>query len=121
MYKSINRKKLRLIRKSRYWKKRKLDFSKPRLCVFRSSKHIQVQLIDDLTGKVLASASSIEASFKSSSKLKPLEVAKMIGANIGARSLSNGVNDVVFDRNGFSYHGRVAALADAARQAGLKF
>ncbi len=123
MYKLINRKRLRLARKQRFWRRRKLDSSKPRLCVFRSSKHIQAQLIDDLTGNVIASVSSVQKELKSSSldSLKGVAVAKLIGTEIANRVLAKGVTTVVFDRNGFSYHGRIAALADAARVAGLKF
>ena len=89
---------------------------KPRLSVFRSLKHISVQVVDDLNGKTLASASSV-----GSSATGNIEQAKAIGQQIAEKVKSAGVDRVAFDRNGLRYHGRVKALADAAREAGLKF
>lgn len=89
---------------------------KPRLSVFRSLKHISVQVVDDLNGKTLASASSVGGSATGN-----IEQAKAIGQQIAEKVKSAGVDRVAFDRNGFRYHGRVKALADAAREAGLKF
>jgi large subunit ribosomal protein L18 len=91
---------------------------RPRLAVYRSLKHIYVQLIDDTAGKTLASASSEEKGFAGSGNI---DGAKKVGAAIAERAKSAGVSSVVFDRGGFKYHGRVAALADSAREAGLEF
>ena len=95
---------------------------RPRLSVFRSSKQIYVQLIDDAQGRTLASASSIEKDMRS--KLKTgadVEAAKEVGRLIAERATQAGVKQVVFDRSGYRYHGRVKALADAAREGGLEF
>jgi large subunit ribosomal protein L18 len=91
--------------------------ARPRMTVFRSNKQIYVQLIDDLAGKTLVSASSkgLEANGNKS------EVAAQVGKNIAAKALEAGINEVVFDRNGYLFHGRVKSLADAAREGGLKF
>lgn len=95
---------------------------RPRLSVFRSAKHIYVQLIDDDTGRTLAHASTLEASFKEASAYGGNKgAAKLVGRAIGERTLALGIKQVVFDRNGFLYHGRVQALADAARESGLEF
>ena len=92
---------------------------RPRLTVFRSTKHIYAQVIDDVTGKTLAFASSLakEADGKGGNR----EGAAAVGKLIGERAKAAQVTSVVFDRNGYLYHGRVAALADAAREAGLEF
>ena len=89
---------------------------RPRLCVFRSNKQIYAQVIDDLTGNTLASASSkgIEQGTKS-------EIAEKVGELIAKKALEAGISTVVFDRNGFLFHGRVKSLADGARKGGLKF
>ncbi len=89
----------------------------PRLTVFRSNKQIYAQVINDLTGTTLASASSL----KMEDKLPKKELAAKVGEQIAKNALAAGVTSVVFDRNGFLYHGRVKELADAARNAGLKF
>ena len=91
---------------------------RPRLSVFRANKHIYAQLIDDATGKTLAAASSIEVK---DSKAKKSEIAAIVGKNIAAKGLAKKIEAVVFDRGGFAYHGRVKALAEAAREGGLKF
>lgn len=94
----------------------------PRLAVYRSTKHIYAQIIDDEKRVTLASASSVDKDMKD--KLKHggnIEAAKMIGEAIAKKALAAGVECVVFDRGGFLYHGRIAALADAAREAGLQF
>ena len=91
----------------------------PRLSVFRSNKEIYAQIIDDSTGVTLAAASSLEKSFdRSGSKI---DVAGRVGKKIAERGISSGIVSVVFDRNGYLYHGRVKSLADAARNGGLKF
>jgi large subunit ribosomal protein L18 len=93
---------------------------RPRLAVFRSLSHISVQVIDDTTGKTLAAASSLEKEIKATRGTKTDE-AKVVGRLIAERARSAGVEQVVFDRAGFRYHGRIKSLADAAREAGLQF
>jgi large subunit ribosomal protein L18 len=95
---------------------------RPRLSVYRSIGHIYVQVIDDLSGKTLASASSIDGETKKNLKGGGnIAAAKVIGKTIAERAKSAGISKVVFDRGGYKYHGRVKALADAAREAGLQF
>ena len=95
---------------------------RPRLTVFRSSKHIYVQVIDDSCGCTLVSASTLEAEFKDASGYGGNKKAAVaVGGLIGRRAMEAGVTKVVFDRNGYLFHGRVRALADAAREAGLVF
>ena len=93
---------------------------RPRLAVFRSNKHISAQLIDDLAGTTLASASSTEPALRGDNNGN-IEAAGKVGALLAERAKAAGVDTVVFDRGGFRYQGRVAALADAAREGGLKF
>ncbi len=93
---------------------------RPRLSVFRSGKNISAQIIDDLNGVTLASASSLEKTMKKS-KGSDVASASAVGKLIGERAKKAGVEDVVFDRGAYLFHGRVKALADAAREAGLKF
>ena len=93
---------------------------RPRLAVKRSSRHIHAQLIDDLAGKTLAAASTIEADVRASGGDKSAQ-ARRVGELIAARAKAAGVEAVVFDRGGKDYHGRIAALADAAREGGLQF
>ena len=92
---------------------------RPRLTVFRSNKEIYAQLIDDVKGVTLASASTVEKTFER--KGTNIEQAIVIGKNIAERAKSIGIEAVVFDRNGYLYHGRVKSLADSARENGLKF
>ena len=99
-------------------KRIKGDNLKPRLAVFRSNKHIYAQVIDDETGKTLASSSNLELKIKNGGNI---EAAKKVGKDIAEKCLKLKIKKVVFDRGGFNYHGRVAALADAAREAGLEF
>ena len=98
---------------------------RPRLTVFRSVGHMYVQVVDDMTGRTIASASTVEPSVKGALPKTAtggnVEGAKAIGKTIAERLLEKGVTRVVFDRNGFLYHGRVKAVADAAREAGLEF
>ncbi|MBI2828395.1 MAG: 50S ribosomal protein L18 [Acidobacteria bacterium] len=98
---------------------------RPRLTVYRSVAHIYVQVVDDMTGRTIASASSVEPSVKGAlgkqAKGSNVAGAQAIGKSIAQRLLEKGVTRVVFDRNGFLYHGRVKAVADAARDAGLEF
>ena len=93
---------------------------KPRLSIHRTGKHIYAQVIDDTAGVTLAAASDLEADLKKTSGTKS-EIAKQVGTLVGERARSAGVDQVVFDRGGFHYHGRVKALADAAREGGLEF
>jgi large subunit ribosomal protein L18 len=112
----------RIRRKASIRKKVNGTSDRPRLSVFRSAKHIYAQVIDDVAHQTLAMASTMDETLKASlSGLKKSEKAKKIGAAIAERCKAKGIEMVVFDRNGFIYHGRVQALADAAREAGLKF
>jgi large subunit ribosomal protein L18 len=113
----------RIARKSRHFRVRKKVSGtpeRPRLVVTKSSRHIVVQLVDDLAGHTLASASSLEADVRALDGDKKARAAK-VGALVADRAKSAGVTKVVFDRGGNDYHGRIAALADAAREAGLEF
>ena len=92
---------------------------RPRLCVFRSESNIYAQIIDDVAGNTLVSASSVEKGFEG--KGGNVEAAKKIGATVAERALQKGIEEVVFDRGGYIYHGRVKALAEGAREGGLKF
>lgn len=95
---------------------------RPRLCVYRSLGHIYAQIIDDLTGQTLVSASSVDGETKKGLKGGGnIAAAKVIGKTVAERAKAAGVSKVVFDRGGYKYHGRVKALADAAREAGLQF
>ncbi|HTC66764.1 MAG TPA: 50S ribosomal protein L18 [Candidatus Acidoferrum sp.] len=95
---------------------------RPRLCVYRSLGHIYAQVIDDRSGKTLVSASSVDGETKKSLKGGGnIAAAKVIGKAVAERAKAAGVQKVVFDRGGYKYHGRVKALADAAREAGLQF
>ncbi|MDD5038482.1 MAG: 50S ribosomal protein L18 [Dehalococcoidales bacterium] len=96
--------------------------SKPRLCVFRSLNHIYAQVIDDSQGNTLSSASTVDADVKSGAAGKnKTDESKLVGALIAKRALSKGISEVAFDRGGYKYHGRIKALAEAARGGGLKF
>ena|SRR5579871_505084 len=96
--------------------------ARPRLTVFRSSKHIYAQVVDDLAGKTVAHASTLSRDVRGeTTEATKSDAAKKVGASIAKALLSKGIDKVVFDRNGYLYHGRVRALADAAREAGLKF
>ena len=92
--------------------------ARPRLNVFRSNAHIHAQIIDDVNGKTLVATSSVEMKLANGGNV---EAAKAVGAEVAKRALEANITEVVFDRGGYVYHGRVQALADAAREAGLKF
>lgn len=95
---------------------------RPRLAVFRSSVHIYAQIVDDTVGRTLVAASDLDADLRSQREgLKKTDMAKQVGQSIGQRAVAAGLKKVVFDRGGFQYHGRVKALADSAREAGLEF
>ena len=108
----------RLRRRRRVRAKVRGTAERPRLSVFRSNKGLFVQLVDDINGKTLAAVSWIEPEFKS---LASMEQAKRVGALIAERAKAAGVESVVFDRGGYRYHGRVKALAEGAREGGLRF
>ena len=113
---------LYLKRKRRIRKKLKGTAERPRLSIFRSAKHIYAQAIDDESGRTLACAGSTEKNLAGEIKgLKKAEVAEKVGQLIADRCLAKDIKTVVFDRNGFIYHGRVAKLADGARKKGLVF
>lgn len=118
-----NKRVARFKRKVRIRQRIKGTADKPRLSVFRSSKHISAQLIDDVAGKTLAAASSLEKEVRGQKATFENKTAQatFIGKLIAERAQEKGVNQVVFDRNGFLYHGRVKAVSDGAREAGLKF
>ena len=117
---SISTHEHRLRRHRRVRKKVRGTASKPRLAVFRSNKHIYAQVIDDVAGKTLASASTMEAD-RRTNPTATVDAAKAIGKLVGERAKAAGVDTVVFDRGGFRYHGRIAGVADGAREAGLEF
>ena len=109
-------------RQARVRKKVVGSVERPRLCVFRSSKHIYAQIIEDVTGETLASASTVAKGADDTVKYSGnVEAAKVVGKLIAEKALAKDIKQVVFDRNGFLYHGRIKALADAAREAGLTF
>lgn len=106
----------RLSRKKRIRMRVKGTEARPRLSVYRSLKQIKAQIVDDLSGKTLASASSAQAKAKMN-----IEGAKKVGTLLATKAKEAGITAVVFDRNGYKFHGRIKALADAAREGGLKF
>jgi len=108
-------------RRTRYTVKR-LGGGKPRLSVFRSGKHVYAQVIDDAAGRTLAAASTVDKDLRGALKTgADTAAAAAVGKAIAERAVKAGVSQVVFDRGGYVYHGRVKALADAAREGGLKF
>ena len=95
---------------------------KPRLAVFRSDSHMYAQIIDDVAGHTLVSASTVEKELKSKlEKTNNIDAASLVGEVVAKRAIDKGIKEVVYDRGGFIYHGKVKALADAAREAGLEF
>ncbi|MCL4434717.1 MAG: 50S ribosomal protein L18 [Actinobacteria bacterium] len=117
---AARRRQLRFRRHAGVRKKVSGTIARPRLVVFRSARHISAQIVDDVEGQTLASASTVEKDLRSTYGGN-IAAAEEIGRKVAARAKDAGVTEVVFDRGGFRYHGRVAALGDAARQAGLKF
>lgn len=112
----------RLKRKKRIRKRIYGALDRPRLSVFRSSSHIYAQIIDDTKGETLVSASTLDKVYKQQPVAgKKQEIAKAVGALLGKKALDKGIKKVVLDRNGFLYHGRIKALSDGAREAGLEF
>jgi len=94
---------------------------RPRMTVFRSNKQISVQLVDDLTGHTVISSSSLEKEIAVHKGINKTEQARLVGQRIAEKAKEKGIGSVIFDRNGYLYHGRVKSLADAARKSGLKF
>lgn len=118
---SKTRRESRIRRHARVRKQIHGTAERPRLAVFRSSKHFVAQIIDDESGRTIAAASTLEADVKSAGGTGSIEGAKRVGTLVAERAKALGVGKVVFDRGGFIYHGRIAAAADAAREAGLEF
>ena len=119
MVKQIDKNEARLRRHRRVRNKISGTAARPRLDVFRSAKHIYAQIIDDVNGKTLVSASSLEKDF--SCEGTKTDAAKQVGVNVAERAKAKGIENVVFDRGGYVYHGRVKALAEGAREGGLQF
>jgi len=94
---------------------------KPRVSVFRSIRQIYVQIIDDVTGSTMVAASSLEKALRESSEGTPKDLAKKVGKLLGEKAKTKGITSIVFDRGGYKYHGRIAALAEGMREAGLEF
>ena len=117
---ATRKRRLRLRRHARVRKHIAGTTARPRLAVFRSSRHISAQVIDDTTGRTLAAAGTVEAALRSAPGGN-LTAAANVGRLVAERAGAAGVTTVVFDRGGYRYHGRIAALADAARKAGLEF
>jgi len=119
---ALSRREKRIIRQKRVRVKVRGSAAQPRLCVFRGLKHISVQVIDDLAGHTLLAASTLSPELKGKlKKTSDKEAAKEVGKLIGQKCKDKGIAKVVFDRNGFLFHGRVKAVAEGAREAGLKF
>jgi len=116
------RQEARLKRKRRIRKKISGTSQRPRLSVFRSARHIYAQIINDSEGRTLLAASTVEPRAKEAPEFEnKIAAAKFVGKLIGERALENGIKEVVFDRNGFLYHGRIKSLSEGAREAGLIF
>ncbi len=124
MIKKIGRKERSAIRHKRSRRKAVRFSQVPRLCVFKSSKHMYAQIVDDLKGQTLAAASSLTPTIRemiNQDRKKKVEVAKIVGQHIAELCLSKGIKKIYFDRGGYPYHGRVKSLADGAREVGLEF
>ncbi|MHB0869677.1 MAG: 50S ribosomal protein L18 [Chloroflexota bacterium] len=121
MIKASNTRAARLKRHRRLRARLEGTPSRPRLAVFRSLNHVYAQVIDDSTGSTLVAASDVDPAVRAQLKGNKTEHAKAVGEAVAKRALERGIDRVVFDRGGFQYHGRVKALADAARGAGLEF
>jgi large subunit ribosomal protein L18 len=116
------RRRLRLKRKFRVKNRVQKDKTKLRLAVYKSLNHIYAQIIDDIENKTLASESTLSKAFKETSKKAGnIDAAKWVGASLGKKAIEKGVKEVYCDRGGFIYHGRIKALADSVREAGVKF
>ncbi len=111
----------RMIRHRRVRKKVQGVAARPRLAIFRSSRYIYAQVIDDSAGETLVSSSSLDSDVRAAAAAGKIDGATAVGVSVAKRAIARGINTVVFDRGGYKYHGRVRALADAAREEGLKF
>ena len=120
MIKTKTKKELRLKRRLRYRSRVFGEPEQPRVCIFRSNKYIYAQVIDDVKGVTVVSASSFEKNFDCNNK-KNLDAAKLLGEILGKRILEKGIKKIVFDRSGYKYHGRIKAFADAMRNVGVIF
>lgn len=121
---ALNGKMRRVIRHKRLRSKISGTAARPRLAVYRSISHIYAQLIDDVEGSTIAAASSLENELKDKDKDKDsgkISISKVVGESIGRRAAEKGISEIVFDRGGYKYHGRIKAVAEGAREAGLKF
>lgn len=121
MINSINKKEIRERKHARVRKKISGTSERPRLAVFRSAKHIYAQIIDDVAGVTLVSASTAEEALKDLAYGGNKEAARAVGKLVGEKAVEKGIKAVVFDRGGYIFHGRVKELADGAREAGLDF
>jgi len=122
--KRVSRKSKKNLRHTRVRRKVSGSAERPRLSVFKSSKHIYAQIIDDVNGTTLVSASSRTPQIREAlakGKVKKVDAAKIVGKHLGELAVSKGIESVSFDRGGYPYHGRIKSFADAAREAGLKF
>ena len=120
MIKKVSRNEMRKVRHERIRENLSGTSERPRLCVFRSNANIEAQIIDDTKGVTLVSATSLDKSFKLKNGGN-VEAAKVVGAELAKRAKKAKISTVVFDRGGYLYHGRVKALAEAAREGGLEF
>ena len=122
MVNKVSRKEVRVKKHMRIRNRFSGTAERPRLAVFRSNNHMYAQIIDDTVGNTLVSASTVEKEVKAElTKTNNVDAAAYLGTVIGKRAVEKGITKVVFDRGGFIYHGKIAALADAAREAGLEF
>lgn len=121
MFKKPSRNELRKIKHKRVRKKVFGTAETPRLCVYKSLNHIYAQIIDDERGVTLVAASTLDKDLRGLASTRDTEAAKKVGEAIAEKALAKGITRVVFDRSGYKYHGKVAALADAAREKGLIF
>lgn len=119
---AIKRRRSRLTKQRRIRRKISGTAERPRLCVFRSAKHVYAQVIDDIAGQTIVAASTYEKTTKEQPKFESkTAAAAFVGKLVAERAMEKGIKSVVFDRNGFIYHGRVKAVSDGAREAGLEF
>tara|TARA_Y100000768_G_scaffold374902_1_gene345147 strand:- start:32 stop:394 length:363 start_codon:yes stop_codon:yes gene_type:complete len=118
---ALRLKKEQYLRRRKRSKKAFANKNEMRLCIFKSTNHIEAQIIDDFNEKTIVSASSKEKEFSTKKKLSKTELAALVGTSLSKKVKEKKINKIYFDRNGFRYHGRVKSLAEAARKGGLKF
>ena len=121
MPKDKDSRRLRIVRHIRVRRKVKGSPGRPRLCVFRSLRYIYAQVIDDSNGHTLVAATSVEAAAEGAKAGPKIAISQAVGKLLAKRALAQGISQVVFDRGGYKYHGRVKALAEASREGGLRF